>query len=388
MATNNTNPYTPSQAASNANLQGADYFKNLALYGTPAEQSAARNWLNRHGFGTQTTTTPLIVTGSKPAQQFAKNSQYINQQIQNTQQYTPQPYQQGQEQKDMFKFMETYSDPYTQYLDKMMATSDKATQNLIATIKAQKANQMRGINDQYERLKQGLMSLGLSTGNINFTPELVYGSINQAENARLGKLQELDMNEATALLEAQQASDEKNFKLLKERIDYIKGIKKTRLELLKESYDTIAYEQKIGEMQARQIYDTIQGMDKNTQINFLQQIARQYNIPLASIILGLNEEKRARQGTTSNTKSMKSVDWNKIDDLLNNGGTYQGKTFNGIGEDDKVDPYLYLEIYNALPPAKRVEFVKKYPVVRFINKASYNLLPDTIKPKASRSTAI
>lgn len=229
----------------------------------------------------------LIVTGTNPANQFGKNSQELDNLLG---QVGTQPQTPGtnvnpgvKEQQDLNKMVETYSDPYTQMLDKIGATSDKATQNLIATIKSNKSAREANINLEYDRLKQGLFSLGLSTERLSFTPDLVYGSITQAENERMSKLQTLDQDEATALLEAQQAREDKDFKLLKERMDYIKGIKKSRLDILKESYDTLNYESKIGELQANQIYDELQNLSEEKKVPFLQQLATKFDIPLAAL---------------------------------------------------------------------------------------------------------
>lgn len=253
-------------------------------------------------------TNQLIVTGTKPEQQFTKNTQDLTQAINNTTpvqqiQPTANTGQQDADQKQFMKEMQSYSDPYTQMLDKISATSDKATQNLIATIKATKAGREANINQEYDRLKSGLMSLGLSTGNINFTPDLVYGQIAQAENARMGKLMELDRDEATALLEAQQAVEEKDFKLLKEKMDYYKSIKKSRLDILKESYDTMSYEAKIGELQANQIYDELQKLPEAQKINFLQQIATKFNIPLTALTSQVAEITRDRTKKASSGSS-------------------------------------------------------------------------------------
>lgn len=237
----------------------------------------------------------LIVTGTKPSQQFAENTQYVNQLVNKNSSVPQTTPQQTNPQQTTYETVDiNYSDPYTQMLDKISATSDKATQNLIATIKAQKASREQNVNQEYDRLKQGLMSLGIQTGNINFTPDLVYGQIMQAENARIGRLQELDREEATALLEATQASEEKDFRLLKERIDYIKSIKKSRLDLLKESYDTMSYEAKIGELQATQIYDELQKLPEAQKLPFLQEIANRYGIPVTALTSSISQITRDR----------------------------------------------------------------------------------------------
>lgn len=285
----------------------------------------------------------LIVTGTKPEQEFTENAQdatqmigannaAINPQVQTGDQKKP-----GDDQKDMFDFMSTYTDPYIQALDKISATSDKATQNLIATIKAKKANQMSTINDQYDRLSQGLMSLGLSTGNINFTPDLVYGQIAQAENQRIGKLQTLDRDEATALLEAQQAVEEKDFKLLKERMDYIKTIKKSRLDLLKEDYETMSYESKIGELQAGQIYDELQKLPENKKLPFLQQIATKFGIPLTALTSQVSEITRDRANKKAGAKSSKKLTLTQINTFKKDNPGVADQITYGMTEEEVAD---------------------------------------------------
>lgn len=254
----------------------------------------------------------LIVTGTNPEKEFAQNTQEINNMIQTNSAYNPQQnpnqtqnpnqnYTVGQEEQGLANMMQNYSDPYTQMLDKIASTSDKATQNLIATIKATKSSREANINTEYDRLKQGLFSLGLSSDKMQFTPDLVYGQITQAENARMSKLQELDRQEATALLEAQQASEEQDFKTLREKREYLKSIRKSRLDLLKESYDTMAYETKIGELQAFQIYDELQKMPEANKMPFLQQLASKFNIPVSALTSQVAEITRDRQKKAQGT---------------------------------------------------------------------------------------
>ncbi len=324
---------------------------------------------------TTTQQNQLIVTGTRPAQQFAQNQQQLTQALNRTAPPTQPPpgwdattyanfkkanptlepnaedtaqmrgeggaSADGSKIESPYAGMESYSDPYTQQLDKIAATSDKATQNLIATIKAHKANQMRTINDETDRLKQGLMSLGLSTGNINFTPDLVYGSIQQAENARATKLQKLDQDEATALLEAQQASENKEFDVLKEKMDHYKEIKKSRLDILKDSYDTMNTEAKIGDIQANQIYDQLQKLPSDkAKLDFMTGIATKAGIPLLALTTSVNDIKLARaksagKGTGSTTTSSISIDklpFDFPDSVVVNGVVTSSPTLDKINE--------------------------------------------------------
>lgn len=352
----------------NAGKPGWIPLKEDSMYGP--KTFAATTWK-------PTTNNNLIVTGTKPAQDFAKNTQYINQAINQTGQTNPQITQpvlpDGSKIESPLAGMENYSDPYTKMLDKISATSDKATQNLIATIKAQKANQVRNINEETDRLKSGLMSLGLSTGNINFTPDLVYGSIAQAENARMSKLTELDRNEATALIEAQQASENKDFQLLKERIDYIKSIKKTRLDLLKDSYDTMAYEAKIGELQANQIYDELQKLPESSKLPFLQQIATKFNIPLAALTSQVGEITRDRAAKTKKSGGGTSGGKVTIASASAEIGQYLKPISEGgvLGEDGYMSPYKWLELRDTWLKNKLTKSTFDTLFKRYLNPLSY-----------------
>jgi len=92
---------------------------------------------------------PLIVTGSGSAMQFGQNSQLLNQMLGNLNTGTSgaigsggaTPLANSSMNPDGTPNM-NYTDSYTQALDKLSANSDKATQNLIATIKSQKASRI------------------------------------------------------------------------------------------------------------------------------------------------------------------------------------------------------------------------------------------------------
>ncbi len=371
--------------------------------------------------GTTTPKNQLIVTGSKPASDFAQYKQDLTQAI-NKGSYTPAPQPPagwdpttyanfkaanptleptpedtakmrgtasagGANIDSPYAGMDSYSDSYTQMLDKIGATSDKATQNLIATIKAQKQNRMSTINQETDRLKSGLMSLGLETGDINFTPDLVYGKIAQAENARASKLMELDRDEATALLEAQQASENDDLDVLKEKMDYYKSIKKTRLDILKESYDTMATEAKIGELQATQIYDELQKLPSASKLPFLQELASRYDIPIAALTSQVSEitRDRAKKATGSGTggSSVKST----IAALKSNVFTKK-KDANGysvVGADGFVDPDVYIRAYEQFPGTNK-EWLAAFPATGWVNPKSYANLPEALRPAAKKTS--
>lgn len=326
-----------------ANLEG--FVSQAALDAAKANNDPRLNANNSQVVSVQTgqpTTNPLIVTGTNPANQFNQDSQALNNALatigqgnQITNQITGSSALNAD--KSNSELAQVYSDPYTQMLDKIAAKSDKATQNLIATIKANKYSRESNVNQEYDRLKQGLFSLGLSTDKLQYTPDLVYGSIMQAENQRTAQLQQLDQQEATALLEAQQARENKDFTLLKEKMAYIKDIKNQRLETLKNSFDTMNYEAKIGEIQAKQVYDQLQKIPPAKRTEFLQAIATKLNIPLAAITSQVAEIQRTRakgtkKSSTNTTGSTVKLTPSKGISLLT------PKFEANKGEDGYVDP--------------------------------------------------
>lgn len=325
---------------------------------------------------------PIITTGSSSAMQFAKDSQQLNQMIGSLNVGTnPQMNPSGQNpqaQQAPSDMLNTYSDPYTQALDKLSANSDKATQNLISTIKANKTSREANINSEYDRLKAGLMSLGLSTERMNFTPDLVYGSIMQAENQKAAQLQELDQKEATALLEAKNASDEKDFSLLKDKMAYLKDIKNQRLEVLKNTYDTMSYESKIGEMQATQIYDQLQKLPQSRKTEFLQAVASKFNIPLTALTSKVSElaQKKAKgikstksSGTSTNSKLNSS----KGISLLT------PKFESNKGDDGYVDPSEWTKARTIWMSQGLSKSAFDSNFKQYLNPESYSLAGFTVK---------
>ena len=274
-----------------------------------------------------------FTSSSAPRKEFAKNSVDI-QSILNT--FGVQQGQQAQAQQQKPPKAqgeinaETYSDPYTQMLDKLSGNSDIATKNLIQNIKSQKQGQEMQVNDEIERYKQGLQLLGIQTGNAQFTPDIVMGNVMQAENQRMQKLQELDRNEASAVLEATMARDEKDFRLLKDRMDYIKEVKRERLNVLKDSYDMLKSEQGIADIQAEQIYDQLQKLTNDAdKMTFIQEISSRFGIPPGAIVSSIAEIKREREKDIKKTGSKKtSVSI----------GTFSTKMEGIKGEDGFIDP--------------------------------------------------
>lgn len=250
----------------------------------------------------------IVISSKQPRKEFVQNSSDLNNQIngvtpatnqlqnqtgQNVQQQQADQKAKANDSKNIN--IDNYNDAYTQQLDKLQANSDKATSNLIENIKAKRQANSNEVNASYDRYQSGLQLLGIQSENIQYSPDIVMGNIQQAENARLSKLQELDRAESTAILEAQMARDENDFRLLKDRMNYIKEIKKERLNTLKDSFDMMKAEQGIAEIQASRIYDEVQKLGSDqAKVQFMNSIAAQLGIDPSAIVSSVAEIKRAR----------------------------------------------------------------------------------------------
>ncbi len=314
----------------------------------------------------------LIVTGTQPAADFAKNSQYITNLIssKNTTPTTPTTDPSGNPitTQNTDPSQPNYSDSYTQMLDRISSTSDAATKNLIATIQANRQNQTNTINKDADRLKSGLMSLGLETGQINFTPDLVYGHIQQAENDRMAKLSDIDQKEATALLDAQQAADNKDFTLLKDRVDYIKSLKQDQIDVLKNTYETMNYQQEIGKIQATQIYDELQKLpNSSAKLSFLQGIASKYNIPLEALTSQVSAITKAN--AKSSSKSSPSTAFKTSQNIAKVTPLMEKIK----GGDGYIDPQQWVNARTEWQTAGGTEASFKSNFLKYLNPISYKL---------------
>lgn len=190
----------------------------------------------------------------------------------------------------------TYSDSYTFMLDKMGATSDAATRALIGNIQAnrmRRENEIRSIADTYSR---GLQLLGIQTNQAQATPELLAGRIKSVEDDKMAKISQLDVEEQKALADANQARIENNFKLLKEKMDYVKTLRKEKLDELKsladEKNDRIKQIQSEVNLMASygaEIANAIAGISREKKQQALQNIADQFGVSLEAVVLAASE---------------------------------------------------------------------------------------------------
>lgn len=224
----------------------------------------------------ETPTDNLVVTSSGAKTEFTRNSADLAKLL--AQLNPPKPAGQTED-----ATIETYSDSYTDLLDKMSAKSDAATKALISSIKAKSSRREAETRDMYDSYSRALHGLGIQQNRAQSTPELLAGQITKINMDKMKKLEEYDAEETKAIMDAQQAQLDKDFKTLREKMDYIKEIRKQKGEELKALYDRMNYEEKISEIQAERIYSGLQNLGVAEKEIYLQKVADQLNVPYASL---------------------------------------------------------------------------------------------------------
>lgn len=195
-----------------------------------------------------------------------------------------------------------YKDQYTMSLDNLSQRSDDSTKRLISSIQAQRQMNQNAINDSYDRYKRGIQLLGIQGGEQSFAPDLLSGKILQAENAQQMKIQQLQTEELKAIMDADDARANNNFKLLQEKMDYIKQLRTERKDAIKDIYDQQINNYKIDEMERQRAndlvasyYDDYTSVPEANKANYIKSVSQNLGINPAYIVNSLALEKQARE---------------------------------------------------------------------------------------------
>jgi hypothetical protein len=238
--------------------------------------------------------TNNLVVSSRPAQrEFVQEATGLSKILGDVGRRTPSGAGRGDE---------IISDQYTQLLDSLAMSSDNATKALIGTIQAQRANMGARIEADFDNYARGLQALGIQQNRAVATPDLLMGQIKKIENERMAKLQQLDIEMNKSLMDAQMARDEKQLGILKEKMSYIKEIKKERDNYLKTIADQMAAEASIAGFQAEQMYDTLQTLSEAEKEQFIVAVSEKYGINPLAIVKALGDVAMTKEDRAFDTK--------------------------------------------------------------------------------------
>ena len=186
------------------------------------------------------------------------------------------------------------TDPYAKMLDTLGQQSNASTKALIASIQASRMNQQNSVNTQYDNYKRGLQLLGIQHNDAQSTPDLLMGHIQVAENEQRAKIEALDREEKKSLMDAETARSKNDLDILKEKMDRVKEIKAEKQNALKEIADNLAYETKISESHAHQVYEKLSKLSETEKEKFLQEAAKKWNVSLSALVSAVADEKQKR----------------------------------------------------------------------------------------------
>lgn len=275
-----------------------------------------------------------------------------------------------------------YTDSYIEGLTGMASRSDAATQRLIANVEAQRQRNANKVDTQYDNYKSGLQLLGIQHNDAQFTPDLLQGHLQQAENEHTQKIQDLDAELNKAIADATDAQANNDFKILDEKMKYIKELKKAQKDEIGNMYDTLSKQSKAAGEEAHQIYDTLNTLNADDQETFLHAIAKKFNIPIGSLVQSLADEKAKRETEDVKIKNAKATLAKKS--TTGGGGTATFKISKGIatltpqfesikGADNYIDPYEWVKARTAWNNQGGTDASFNTSFKKYLNPKSYKL---------------
>lgn len=244
-------------------------------------------------------------------------------------------------------------DPYMDQLNAMSARSNASTKMLISNIVAQKTNQANTINKQFENYTRGLQLLGIQQNSAQSSPDLLMGHIQDTENQHMEKINALNSEEAKALMDAENARADNNFKLLQESMAHYKDVQTAKATALKEYNDALTNQPKVAAIAAHDIYATMNTLDDADKETFLIAVAKKFNLPLASLTTALVDEKKLQDAETLKTENTQSIIDKRETPITPKNPTDTFKSAPAIasvtsqmeaikGKDNYIDPYKWI----------------------------------------------
>lgn len=199
-----------------------------------------------------------------------------------------------------------YSDAYTQALQGLANNSNESTKRLIATIQAQHQNEVNKINENYGAYTRGLELLGIQSGQAQGTPELLKGQLLQIKNQQMAKINDLNQKEIIAMADAEEARANNEFKILNEKINYIRQLRADKAQALRDAAATDSDYMKKAEFFGDAIYEQIKGLDAAHKASVLSALALQTGIPEQYLVAAAATTAQARYKAATGTSSTTS----------------------------------------------------------------------------------
>lgn len=207
---------------------------------------------------------------------------------------------------------EEASDPILKQLTALQSSSDAATKSLIASTMAAYQNKVNATTKQYENYKSGLQQLGVETNEAQSSPDLLAGHIQQAASDELSKINDYKAQEAQAVIKAQQAKADNDFKTLDEQMSRLKDIQTAKTDAIANMYKTLSSTSKAAAIEAHDIYANFVTLDPADQNAYIQAVSQKYGFNPNDLVTALNDERVKQAKTAKSLSTASSKDTNQL----------------------------------------------------------------------------
>lgn len=360
-------------ASANSNLQGEAYYNNLLNTGNPTEQSAAKIWLANNNIPTpghpvygpvvHAPGTPNTSTQSRNA--TAQSSSELDAALARlgATQTNPTP---GDTTTTgtgtgttpapaVDQYGIPLNDPIMTGLSTLSANSDAATKALIANTQAAYQRNVNSVTSQYDSYKAGLQQLGVETNEAQSTPDILAGHIQQAANDEMTKIQTLDANEKKALMDANNAKTNNDFKTLQAKMTYVKQIQTEKATAIKAMHDAVVNSGKEVVVDAPALYGAFKSLDPSDGEKYILAVAQKYGAsPIDVQSALLNEQAKETKTSRGGKLTVQQFIAQAEPDLkpISQGGVLGDDGYMApekwiAGKDKWIDAGLPVSTYNA-----------------------------------------
>lgn len=279
----------------------------------------------------------LVVTAAKATNDFNTHSSNLQSILGNLNQPAVPPENVGKGGIDS-GVTDTSQDPYIQMLNSASATSGQATKALVSSIIANRSAQGNKIDAQYDNYKRGLQLMGIQHNSAQYTPDLLAGHIQQAENEHQSKLQALDVEEKKALMDAEDAQSKNQLDILGKSMARIKDIQTAKSDVLKNIAEASGQTKTITENDAASYFDKINTLNPNDKEAFIHALAARDHVPVTALTQALSDQAlKNNKASLENTRLIQEI--NKANSTTGDGATLTPSVINTL---KKANPLIDL----------------------------------------------
>lgn len=276
------------------------------------------------------------------------------------------------------------SDPYLVALQGIADRSNDASKRLIATIAAKHQSEVNEVERNYDKYARGMELLGINNGQAQFTPEILKGQILEIKNQKLSKVHDLDQEMASAIADAEDARSQNDFKVLQEKMDYVRQLKQDRAQALKDLADSDTDAMRKAQFFGDTIYDSIRGLSGDQKTAALSALSSKLGIPVAYLIGAASSvaQDRIRSSGGGSAADRKSGVISALNSVFSDPSKKDSNGMPYVDQNGYIIPEQFKKLMKAAAEdgIDRKQFIDLYGDQIYVENASaYGLRPAEIK---------